>query len=73
MEVRGIGIVDQPFSAPVPLALAVRLSDRYERMPPVQLVETVAGHPLPAVLLAGFESSAPIKIMLALDALVPAT
>src|SRR3546814_15236073 len=32
LEVRGIGIIERPWTAPVPLALAVRLSDRYDRM-----------------------------------------
>ncbi|WP_447764978.1 HPr kinase/phosphorylase [Sphingopyxis panaciterrae] len=71
IEVRGIGIVEQPWTAPVPLALAVRLIDRYERMPPAGQVETIAGHALPAVLLSAFEGSAPIKVMLALDQLAP--
>ncbi|KGB57920.1 HPr kinase/phosphorylase [Sphingopyxis sp. LC363] len=72
LEVRGIGIVERPWTAPVPLALAVRLSDRYDRMPAVGQVETVAGHPLPALLLSAFEASAPIKILLALEQLAPA-
>ena len=67
LEVRGIGIVEQPWTAPVPLALAVRLTDRYERMPPAGQVEIVAGHALPAIFLSAFEASAPIKILLALD------
>jgi serine kinase of HPr protein (carbohydrate metabolism regulator) len=69
LEVRGIGIVEQPFTGPVPLALAVRLSERPERLPPPNLVEVVAGVELPAVLISGFEASAPIKILLALDRL----
>ena len=72
LEVRGLGIVDQSWTAPVPLALAVRLTERYERMPPRRQVETVAGHALPAVLLSAFEASAPIKILLALDKLAGA-
>jgi len=72
LEVRGIGIIDRPWTAPVPLALAVRLTNRYDRMPAVGQVETVAGHPLPALLLSAFEVSAPIKIMLALERLAPA-
>ena len=71
IEVRGIGIVEQPWTGPVPLALAVRLTDRYERMPPEGQAEMVAGHALPAVFLSAFESSAPIKILLALDHLAP--
>jgi len=69
MEVRGIGIVEQPWTAPVPIALAVRLAERYERMPPANQVETVAGQTLPAVTLSAFEASAPVKILLALDRL----
>ncbi len=71
LEVRGIGIVEQPWTAPVPLALAVRLTERYERMPPAGQVEMIAGHALPATLLSAFEASAPIKILLALDRLAP--
>ncbi|ALJ14989.1 HPr kinase/phosphorylase [Sphingopyxis macrogoltabida] len=70
LEVRGVGIVEQPWTGPVPLALAVRLVERYERMPPAGQVEIVAGHALPSLLLSAFETSAPIKILLALDALV---
>ena len=68
---RGIGIIERPWTARVPLALAVRLTDRYDRMPAVNQVEMVAGHPLPALLLSAFEASAPIKIMLALERLAP--
>ncbi|MDZ3830675.1 MAG: serine kinase [Sphingopyxis sp.] len=72
LEIRGIGIVEKPWTAPVPLALAVRLTDRYDRMPAVGQVETIAGHALPALLLSAFEVSAPIKIMIALERLAPA-
>lgn len=69
MEVRGLGIVEQPWTAPVPLALAVRLAERYERMPPANQVEMIAGNPVPAVTLSAFEASAPVKVLLALDRL----
>lgn len=69
LEVRGLGIVEQSWTAPVPLSLAVRLTDRYERMPPADQVEAIAGHELPMVMLSAFEASAPIKILLALDRL----
>lgn len=72
LEVRGLGIVEQPWVAPVPLALAVRLTERYERMPAAGQIEIIADQPLPSILLSAFEASAPIKIMLALDRLVPA-
>ncbi|MBL0916293.1 MAG: hypothetical protein IBJ13_12525, partial [Sphingopyxis sp.] len=55
----------------VPLLIAGRLTDRYDRMPSVNQVEMVAGHPLPALLLSAFEASAPIKILLALERLAP--
>jgi hypothetical protein len=60
LEVCGIGIVERPWT------------DRYDRMPAVGQFETVAGHPLPALLLSAFEVSAPIKILLALERLAPA-
>ncbi|KTE08184.1 HPr kinase/phosphorylase [Sphingopyxis sp. H115] len=69
IEVRGLGIVEQPWTAPVPLALAVRLAERYERMPSEGQAESVAGHALPLLVLSAFEASAPIKILLALDRL----
>jgi serine kinase of HPr protein (carbohydrate metabolism regulator) len=72
LEVRGIGIVEQPWTAPVPVALAVRLAERYERLPAANQVELIAEHPIPAVTLSGFEASAPVKILLALDRLEPA-
>ena len=50
----------------------MRLTDRYDRMPTINQVEIVAGHPLPALLLSAFEASAPIKIILALERLAPA-
>ncbi len=68
LEVRGIGIITRPWTAPVPIALVVRLSSRYERMPD-NYVEEVAGRHLPAVKIAPFELSAALKVELALDAL----
>lgn len=69
LEVRGLGIVEKAWVAPVPLAMAVRLADRYERMPPERAVERIAGHDLPSLTLSAFEASAPIKVLLALDRL----
>ncbi len=53
----------------MPLALAVRLAERYERMPAERPVEMVAGHPVPSLALSAFEASAPIGLLLALDRL----
>ena len=69
IEVRGIGIVERPWIAPARLALAVRLADRYDRMPAANEVELVAGHALPALRLSALEASAPIKVMIALERL----
>lgn len=65
LEVRGIGLVERAWSAPVPVALAVRLVERTERMPD-PAIEELAGHVLPAVRINAFEASAPIKVELAL-------
>lgn len=67
IEVRGIGIVERPWKAPVPLTLAVRLTESYDRMPDARRIEMVAGHALPALALSAFEASAPIKVILALE------
>jgi serine kinase of HPr protein (carbohydrate metabolism regulator) len=72
IEVRGIGIVERPWTAPARIALAVRLTDRYDRMPAANEVEMVAGHALPALRLSAFEASAPIKVMIALERLAVA-
>lgn len=65
IEVRGIGIVARPWTAPVAVRLAVRLTERTERMPD-PAIEELAGHVLPAVRINAFEASAPIKVELAL-------
>jgi HPr kinase/phosphorylase len=69
IEVRGIGIVSRSWVAPVAVALAVRLTDRYERMPDAGMKEMIAGHAVDAVKLAPFEAAAAIKVELALDQL----
>jgi serine kinase of HPr protein (carbohydrate metabolism regulator) len=67
IEVRGIGIVEQPWRGQVPVALAVRLTERYERMPSASLREPFAGVDVPTVTLNAFESSAPIKVEIAIE------
>jgi HPr kinase/phosphorylase len=68
IEVRGIGIVTRPWTAPVPIHLAVRLTERTERMPD-PAIEEIGGHVLPAVRINALEASAAIKVELALAAL----
>ncbi len=70
LEMRGLGILDEPWIAPIALALAVRLSQQYDRMPPEGQVEPIAGASLPLIVVSGFEASTPIKILRALDALM---
>jgi HPr kinase/phosphorylase len=69
IEVRGVGLVERPWTAPVPVTLAVRLVDRYERMPDASCVEIIAGKAVEAVRLSAFELSAALKVELALERL----
>jgi len=67
LEVRGLGIMRLVYRAPVPLVLAVELSARIARLP------APARHPvldLPLLRLDPAESSAPDKLILALDCLL---
>lgn len=69
IEVRGLGILARDWTAPVPVALAVRLTERYERMPDAVMTESVAGQAVRAVKISPFEASAAIKVELALELL----
>jgi len=69
IEVRGIGIVDMPYTPHATIALVVILSEAVERMPEARL-ERVAGVDIPAIALDAFEASAPIKVEIALSRLV---
>lgn len=67
MEVRGIGIITQPFVAEAPLALCVALDGKPERMPPETLpTRGIDGARIPELSLDPFEPSAAIKVELAL-------
>lgn len=70
IEVRGLGIMERPWSAPIPVVLAVRLVERYERMPDDSMTELVAGQHVPAVKISAFETSAAIKVEMALERLI---
>ncbi|WP_294321957.1 HPr kinase/phosphatase C-terminal domain-containing protein [uncultured Sphingomonas sp.] len=65
IEVRGIGIVERPFVADVPVALWVA-AGMPERMPE-PMTHVVAGISLPAYTLSLLEASAPARIHLMLD------
>lgn len=66
IEVRGLGIVAVEHVSDMPVALVVTLGGPVERMPPEGVTYEIGGIPLPAVALAAFEASAPIKVELAL-------
>ncbi|MET0365975.1 MAG: HPr kinase/phosphatase C-terminal domain-containing protein [Sphingobium sp.] len=70
MEVRHIGIVTMPHLHNVPVALAIRLDDKPERMPDPTLSILLRGVAVPLVRLNALEASAPIKVELALRNIV---
>jgi len=74
IEVRGLGIVDVPFLAQAQLVLVCDLVGGKDapRMPPEPWERTViAGIPVPALKLAPFEVSAPLKLKMALFLAAP--
>lgn len=74
IEVRGLGIVELPFLAEAELALVCDLVDEKDvpRMPPEPWEQAViAGIAVPAVKLAPFEASAPVKLKIALFLAAP--
>lgn len=66
IEVRGTGIIDISYVREAELLLAVDLvtSAQIERMPEPRAIE-ILGIAVPLIALAPFESSAPVKLMLA--------
>ena len=66
IEMRGIGILEMPAAADVPVALHVDLSGEPVRLPegPDRLL--VAGVQIPSVALDGHHASAPLKVEAAL-------
>ncbi|MBC8013167.1 MAG: hypothetical protein H7X74_03670 [Methyloceanibacter sp.] len=74
IEVRGLGIVDVPFLAEAQLVLVCDLVGERDvpRVPPEPWERTViAGVPVPALKLAPFEASAPLKLKMALFLAAP--
>ena len=74
IEVRGLGIVTVPFLAEAELVLVCDLVDAKDvpRMPPEHAERTmIAGVPVPALRLAPFEPSAPLKLKMALFLAAP--
>ncbi len=65
IEVRGLGVLDLPAAADVPVCLYVDLDRDPERLPEPETV-WLAGEEIPAVALAALEPSAPLKLEQAL-------
>jgi len=71
IEVRGVGILAFPTLADVPVALFVALDEPPPRLPDDPLpLRQVGGIAVPAIALAGLEASAPVKVELALRAVL---
>lgn len=64
MEIRGIGIVAMSHQSPAPVSLLAELAP-FERMPERRHLR-LDGVEIPVIALAALESSAPIKVELAL-------
>ena len=70
LEVRGVGLLRFPHTTNVPVAMIVNLNQGVERLPDELPTRTVAGVPVRVLALAPFEASAPLKVELALKALL---
>lgn len=68
LEVRGIGIISTPFVARIPLVVIVDISStQIERLPEYPgATEMLLGNSMDIISVSAFESSAPLKIALAL-------
>ena len=65
IEIRGVGVVELPAAADVPVCLHANLERIPERLPEARTIE-LAGLNLPCVALAALEPSAPLKLERAL-------
>lgn len=66
IEIRGIGIVEMPHVADVPVALIVAIVDAPSRMPGEGRMRRLAGVELREIALPALEPSSPIKVEIAL-------
>ncbi|MET0137080.1 MAG: HPr kinase/phosphatase C-terminal domain-containing protein [Sphingobium sp.] len=69
MEVRHLGIVDMPHVHNLPVALAISLDDKPERMPDRSQRLTIMGIDIPLLRLNALEASTSIKVEMALRSL----
>lgn len=66
IEVRGVGLLDLPYEADVPVGLLIDLDIAVERLPEEIERRMLAGVAVPVLGLAALEGSAPIKVEAAL-------
>ena len=69
LEIRGVGIVDMPVQADVPVALVVELTSDIQRLPDDARERTILGAGIPLISVDAMTASAPSKVALALDRL----
>ena len=69
LEIRGVGIVDMPVQADVPVALVVELTSDIQRSPDDSRERTILGAGIPLISVDAMTASAPSKVALALDRL----
>jgi serine kinase of HPr protein (carbohydrate metabolism regulator) len=70
LEVRGVGLLVFATTTDMPVALIVNLNGNIERLPDQLPTRTIVGVRIPVLPLAPFEASAPLKVELALKALL---
>jgi HPr kinase/phosphorylase len=73
LEVRGIGIIERPYSVNSPLRLIIELGEDGDRLPASWPMHDIAGWSLPCLRLNAFAASAPIKVEHALKSVIDAT
>ena len=69
LEIRGMGIVEIPYVADVPVALVVELKGEVERLPHEGRERLILGAKLPFITIDAMTASAASKVSLGLDRL----
>ena len=67
LEIRGLGIIDMPFVADVPVALVVELTGDIQRLPDDSRYRVICGVSVPLISVDALSASAAAKVALALD------
>ncbi|WP_033919824.1 HPr kinase/phosphorylase [Sphingomonas sp. 37zxx] len=70
IEVRGIGIVELPFTQEAPVAAVIMIDPRPDRMPEPGSSRRIVGIDVPQFALPALEASAPLKVEIALHQLL---